>query len=125
MKRPLRKLSPGKKRELARAVEIIEEYFAKATSTRRAERLKNGRILKIILYGSYARGDWVHDPVGRYFSDFDLLVVVDHEDLTDIDFWKDAEDRLLDELSASMPSHLGIRSEPLALTGAEPVREAS
>ena len=107
MKRPLRKLSPGKKRELARAVEIIEEYFAKATSTRRAERLKNGRILKIILYGSYARGDWVHDPVGRYFSDFDLLVVVDHEDLTDIDFWKDAEDRLLDELSASMPSHLG------------------
>ena len=95
MKRPLRKLSPGKKRELARAVEIIEEYFAKATSTRRAERLKNGRILKIILYGSYARGDWVHDPVGRYFSDFDLLIVVDHEDLTDREFWHEAENRTM------------------------------
>lgn len=99
MKRALRKLPAGKRRELDRAVEIVLESFAKATATRRADRLRDGRILKIILYGSYARGDWVHDPVGRYFSDFDLLVVVDHEDLLDIDFWEEAEARLLDELS--------------------------
>uniref|UniRef100_A0A0N4ZGT5 HEPN domain-containing protein n=1 Tax=Parastrongyloides trichosuri TaxID=131310 RepID=A0A0N4ZGT5_PARTI len=100
MKRPLRKLPLAKQRELDAAVEIIQDGFAKAISTRRADRLKNGRILKIILFGSYARGDWVHDPVGRYFSDFDLLVVVDHEDLTDIEFWEDVEKRLLAELSA-------------------------
>jgi len=90
----------AKQRELDAAVEIIQDGFAKAISTRRADRLKNGRILKIILFGSYARGDWVHDPVGRYFSDFDLLVVVDHEDLTDFEFWEDVEKRLLAELSA-------------------------
>lgn len=100
MKRPLRKLPLAKQRELDAAVGIIQEGFAKAISTRRADRLKNGRILKIILFGSYARGDWVHDPVGRYFSDFDLLVVVDHEDLTDFEFWEDVEKRLLAELSA-------------------------
>ena len=100
MKRPLRKLPLAKQRELDAAVEIITDGFAKAISTRRADRLKNGRILKIILFGSYARGDWVHDPVGRYFSDFDLLVVVDHEDLTDFEFWEDVEKRLLAELSA-------------------------
>jgi predicted nucleotidyltransferase/HEPN domain-containing protein len=100
MKRPLRKLPLAKQRELDAAVEIIQDGFAKAISTRRADRLKNGRILKIILFGSYARGDWVHDPVGRYFSDFDLLVVVDHEDLTDFEFWEDVEKRLLAELSA-------------------------
>lgn len=100
MKRPLRKLPLAKQRELDAAVDIIQDGFAKAISTRRAERLKNGRILKIILFGSYARGDWVHDPVGRYFSDFDLLVVVDHEDLTDFEFWEDVEKRLLTELSA-------------------------
>lgn len=100
MKRPLRKLPLAKQRELDAAVEIIQEGFAKAVSTRRADRLKNGRILKIVLFGSYARGDWVHDPVGRYFSDFDLLVVVDHEDLTDFEFWEDVEKRLLAELSA-------------------------
>jgi HEPN domain-containing protein/predicted nucleotidyltransferase len=97
MKRPLRNLSPAKQRELELYVGIIEESFVKAVSTRRAERLKDGRILKIILYGSYARGDWVHDPVGRYFSDFDLLVVVDHEDLTDIDFWTEAHARLSEQ----------------------------
>jgi predicted nucleotidyltransferase/HEPN domain-containing protein len=100
MRRRLRTLPPGKRRELDRAVEIVEEGFAQAAASRRADRLRDGRILKIILYGSYARGDWVHDPVGRYFSDFDLLVVVDHEDLLDIDFWEGAENRLLEELSS-------------------------
>lgn len=100
MKRPLRQLPAAKQRELDAAVEIIETGFAKAISTRRADRLKNGSILKIILFGSYARGDWVHDPVGRYFSDFDIVVVVDHEDLTDFEFWEDVEKRLLAELSA-------------------------
>jgi len=97
MKRPLRKLSPTKQRELERYVDIIEEGFAKAISTRRADRLKNGRILKIILYGSYARGDWVHDPISRYFSDFDLLVIVDHEDLTDIEFWEKVNEELMEQ----------------------------
>ncbi len=100
MSRSLKKLPESKRRELERAVEIVIESFARATSTRKAERLRDGRILKIILYGSYARGDWVDDPVGRYFSDFDLLIVVDHEDLLDIDFWQEAESRLVDELSS-------------------------
>ena len=99
MKRPLRKLPIAKQRELDAAVEIIEAGFARAIATRRADRLRNGRIFKIILFGSYARGDWVHDPVGRYFSDFDILVVVDHGDLTDFEFWEDVEKRLMAELS--------------------------
>lgn len=99
MKRPLRKLPAGKRRELDHAVSILRETFAATVSTRKAPRLRDGKILKIILFGSYARGDWVHDPVGRYFSDFDLLVVVDHEDLVDLEFWEAANDRLLAEIS--------------------------
>jgi predicted nucleotidyltransferase/HEPN domain-containing protein len=99
MKRPLRKLPAGKRRELYHAVSILRETFAETVSTRKAPRLRDGKILKIILFGSYARGDWVHDPVGRYFSDFDLLVVVDHEDLTDLEFWEAANERLLAEIS--------------------------
>ena len=30
----------------------------------------------VILFGSYARGDWVEDLATGYFSDFDLLVVL-------------------------------------------------
>ena len=99
MKRPLRKLPSGKRRELDHAVSILRETFAATIATRRAPRLRDGKILKIILFGSYARGDWVHDPVGRYFSDFDLLVVVDHEDLVDLEFWEAANDRLLAEIA--------------------------
>lgn len=29
----------------------------------------------VILYGSYARGDWVEDPAGGYISDLDFLVI--------------------------------------------------
>ncbi len=38
---------------------------------------------KVILFGSFARGDWVEDPVGGYFSDFDLLVVVEKKAVAD------------------------------------------
>lgn len=95
MKKSLDHLPPRKQAELRHVVEVIRASFGEAISTRRAARLKNGKILKVILYGSYARGDWVHDPVGRYFSDFDLLVIVDHEDLTDGEFWHDAENRTM------------------------------
>ena len=95
MKKSLDHLPLRKQAELRQVVETVRAAFEEAVSTRRADRLRTGTILKIILYGSYARGDWVHDPVGRYFSDFDLLIVVDHEDLTDGEFWHEAENRTM------------------------------
>jgi predicted nucleotidyltransferase/HEPN domain-containing protein len=100
MRTDLDHLPEGKRRELTHVIEIVREGFAEAISRRTMERFRNGKILKIILFGSYARGDWVEDPVGRYFSDFDLLIVVSHEDLTDVpEFWAKTEDRLLAEVS--------------------------
>jgi predicted nucleotidyltransferase/HEPN domain-containing protein len=95
-------LPEAKRRELAHVVDVIREGFAEAISRRTQPRFRNGKLLKIVLFGSFARGDWVEDPVGRYFSDYDILVVVDHEDLTDVpEFWAKTEDRLLAELSES------------------------
>jgi predicted nucleotidyltransferase len=100
MKHELDHLPEGNRRELERVVEIVREGFARAIKFRSQPRFRNGKLLKIILFGSYARGDWVEDPVGRYFSDYDLLVVVDHEDLTDVpEFWLKTEDRLLEVLA--------------------------
>jgi len=100
MKHELDHLPEGKRRELALVVELIREGFARAIKFRSQPRFRHGKLLKIILFGSYARGDWVEDPVGRYFSDYDLLVVVDHEDLTDVpEFWLKTEDRLLEVLA--------------------------
>ena len=101
MKTSLDHLPEGKRRELAHVVETVREGFARPTAQRTQPRYRNGRLLKIILFGSYARGDWVEDPVGRYFSDYDLLIVVNHDDLTDIaEFWEKTEAQLLADLSA-------------------------
>ncbi len=57
---------------------------------------RDGRVLKIILFGSYARTDWVDEPDNGYLSDFDLLVIVSHEKLTNVhDYWFVAEDKIL------------------------------
>ena len=57
---------------------------------------RDGKVLKIILFGSYARTDWVDEPDNGYLSDFDLLVIVSHEKLTNIhDYWYVAEDKVL------------------------------
>ncbi|MBV1688994.1 HEPN domain-containing protein [Novosphingobium sp. G106] len=88
---------PEKQRsELDRAVRILMEEFEKATVLGNQGWKRGGKIYKIILFGSYARHDWVDDPKSGYQSDFDLLVVVSHEKLTDIaEYWYVAEDRIL------------------------------
>ncbi|PVX27894.1 HEPN domain-containing protein, partial [Sphingomonas pokkalii] len=51
---------------------------------------------------SYARGGWVDEPhtAKGYQSDFDLLVIVNKDKLTDrVEFWATAEDRLNRELA--------------------------
>ena len=101
MKTSVEHLPEGKQRELAFVVEAIRDGFAFAIARRTMPALRGGRLLKVILFGSYARGDWVEDPVGRYFSDYDLLVVVDREELTDVpEFWARTEERLLGELAS-------------------------
>jgi uncharacterized protein len=94
-------LPEPKQRELAFVVDLVRAGFAFAIARRTMPKLRGGALLKIILFGSYARGDWVEDPVGRYFSDYDLLVVVDREELTDApEFWARTEEQLLQELAS-------------------------
>lgn len=100
MKTGVDHLPVAKRIELAFVVDTILDSFEFAIARRTMPALRGGQLLKIILFGSYARGDWVEDPVGRYFSDFDLLVVVDREALTDVpEFWAKAEQHLVEALA--------------------------
>jgi len=101
MRDDLDHLPDAKRNELAFIVDLVRKGFDFAIARRTMPRLRGGRLLKIILFGSYARGDWVEDPIGRYFSDYDLLVVVDREELTDVpEFWARTEERLIEELAS-------------------------
>lgn len=96
MRTDLDHIPERKRRELEQVVKILFEEFEDALAGRNAPHRKAGRILKIILFGSYARGDWVEDPVGGYFSDYDLLVVVNHDELAEVaEYWTAAEDHLV------------------------------
>ncbi|BAK67359.1 putative nucleotidyltransferase [Sphingobium sp. SYK-6] len=95
-------LPPAKRRELERVLQILFEEFDEARALATQDWKKKGRILKVILYGSYARGGWVDEPhtAKGYRSDFDLLVIVNDKRLTDrVDYWSNADDRLMRETS--------------------------
>jgi predicted nucleotidyltransferase/HEPN domain-containing protein len=97
MKSSLEHLPEQKQRELARVVEIIHEEFEDALKGSEAEFKKKGRIWKIILFGSYARGTWVEEPhtTKGYRSDYDILIIVNTRKLTDPKYWYAAKDRLM------------------------------
>ncbi|WP_313436780.1 HEPN domain-containing protein [Novosphingobium sp.] len=95
MKTDLGHLPEAKRADLKRVVEIVFHEFEDVLALATQGWKKQGRIMKVILYGSYARGDWVADPVGRYYSDYDILVVVSDERLADeAEYWGKAKDHL-------------------------------
>lgn len=97
-------LPPHKQRELERVVQIIFEEFEDALALATQGWKKKGRISKIILYGSYARGGWVDEPhtAKGYQSDYDLLIIVSDKRLTDrIEYWAKLDDRLIREFGVT------------------------
>ena len=99
MRDQLDHLPQSTQRELAHVVRVLFEEFEAALRTGTTKWKKQGRIFKIVLYGSYARGDWVSDPVGGYQSDYDILIVVNDERLVDFEFWSPTEDRLMRDVT--------------------------
>lgn len=100
MQTDLNHLPPQKQRELERVVQLIFEEFDDAFALAKHEWKKAGRILKVILYGSYARGTWVDEPhtAKGYQSDYDLLIIVNDKRLVDrVKYWAKLDDRLMRE----------------------------
>ncbi|WP_375188825.1 nucleotidyltransferase [Sphingobium yanoikuyae] len=100
MRNDLDHLPADKQRELARVVQIIFEEFEDGLALATQAWRKKGRIQKIILYGSYARGSWVDEPhtAKGYKSDYDLLIIVNDQRLTDrVKYWLGVDERLMRE----------------------------
>lgn len=111
MRTDLDHLPANKQRELERVKQIIFEEFEDALALATMNWKKKGRIDKIILYGSYARGGWVDEPhtAKGYRSDFDLLIIVNDERLTEkVDYWLKLDDRLTRELAIDKTLHTPV-----------------
>ena len=99
MKTGLDHLPASKRLELEHVVRVLFEEFEAAQARRSSKWNKQARILKLVLYGSYARGGWVDDPVGGYKSDYDILIVVNDDNLVDLEYWSAADDRLMRDMT--------------------------
>ena len=114
MKTDLEHLPEAKRAELTRVQEILFAEFERARASGQKAYDRGGRILKIVLFGSYARGDWV-DERGKtakgYQSDFDLLVVVNYRQLADMGtYWRGAEEAILRDKSIRTPASLIVHA---------------
>ncbi|MGV1873086.1 nucleotidyltransferase and HEPN domain-containing protein [Agrobacterium rosae] len=113
MRTSLDHLPPAKQTELKRLVDILHEEFDDALKGATADFKKKGRILKIILFGSYARGTYVDEPHTKkgYRSDYDILVIVNNRKLTDVTaYWNRAFDRLARTSEISAPVSVIVHS---------------
>lgn len=99
MRRDLSHLPKDRQRELGDFVlRTILSTFEDAHARSATGWKKKGRIHKIVLYGSFARGGWVYEPHTKkaYSSDYDLLVIVNRKQVVDnAPYWSDLEDRFI------------------------------
>ncbi|WP_436047097.1 nucleotidyltransferase and HEPN domain-containing protein [Rhizobium leguminosarum] len=113
MKSSLEHMPLRKQRELGRVLEILHEEFEDALKEGTADFKKRGRILKILLFGSYAKGGWVDEPftMKGYRSDFDLLIIVNNRKLCEFaEYWHKAADRLIHDASIETPVSFIVHS---------------
>jgi predicted nucleotidyltransferase len=111
MRTSLDHLPVAQQDELHRIRELLLTQFARAIASATQPWKKNGKVLKIVLFGSYARDDWVDEPANGYQSDYDLLVIVSHPDLTDIaDYWCAAEDLIQRDPAIHRPVNIIVHT---------------
>jgi predicted nucleotidyltransferase len=93
-------LPQRKQDELAEVARILFEEFEAARRSKLKAELQAAKILKVILFGSYARGGWVEDRRSGYRSDYDLLIVVNsHAAAESSEYWENASERFVRELT--------------------------
>ncbi|MBB3394783.1 HEPN domain-containing protein [Rhizobium sp. BK060] len=91
-------LPDRKRRELARILEILFAEVERFQAGKLSAKRNAGKILMVLLYGSYGRGDWIEDHLSGYRSDYDLLIVVNSKSFAEEqELWDGIEERLLTE----------------------------
>lgn len=94
MKNSIDHLPASKRSNLTYIVEVLRDELEQVTGFANGVK-KRGRILKIILFGSFATGKWVNNPAYGYVSDYDILVIVNQQELVEeYKIWDLAEDRI-------------------------------
>lgn len=103
----LEHLSEQRRGDLERVLHLVFAEFEKALASATQPWKKAGRILKVILYGSYLSAPTSSEP--NESKAIDLLIVVNDQRLTEFaDIWSPVEDRLLREWKIATTLHSNV-----------------
>ncbi|EGG92847.1 hypothetical protein IMCC1989_2450 [gamma proteobacterium IMCC1989] len=94
MKNTLNHLPERKQGHISTLLQIIHDEFDLVVNAATLDEKTRSRILLVVLFGSYAKGTQVDDPKSGYFSDYDILVVLNEPTLADeYKIWHTVEER--------------------------------
>jgi uncharacterized protein len=94
MKTTLEHLPERKQQELHTIATILRNALDDFLTDKNGSKAEF-RILKIILFGSHAKGTWVNDRPNGYISDYDILVIVNKPALVEeYCIWHNAEEQI-------------------------------
>lgn len=102
MKTSIDHLPEEKQRDIKNIVTLLRDevdaYIEKKSSIP-----DNNGIVKIILFGSHAKGSWVNDPENGYISDYDILLLLNGEILIEeYQLWSKVEEKIQRHISAPL-----------------------
>lgn len=107
MKNTLNHLPERKQGHIGTLLQIIHDEFDRVVNAATLEDKARSRILMVVLFGSYAKGTQVDDPKSGYFSDYDILVVLNEPALAnEYKIWHTVEERA--SLKAGSPVNLVV-----------------
>lgn len=108
MKTSLDHLPQRKQQDVQTIATLLRNEFGKYLESKSSIKA-NYRILKIILFGSHAKGSWIYDPANGYISDYDILLIVNDPVLVEeYELWRATEDHI--QRSISTPVGLIIHT---------------
>ena len=97
----LNHLPEGKQNTLAEIRRLIVNEVEAYVEHKHDNSKRHGHIVWLVLFGSYARGTYVDNPINGYISDFDILVAVSKPGLAnELSLWHSIEDKI-DRLTRS------------------------
>ncbi len=102
MKTSIDHLPESKQQELQIIITLLRDGFDDYVA-HKSRISQDNQIVKIILFGSHAKGNWVDDPENGYLSDYDILLLINGETLVEeYALWNKIEENIQRRITAPL-----------------------
>ncbi|MHC5305668.1 HEPN domain-containing protein [Bartonella sp. LJL80] len=105
MDEKLEHLPQSKQRMVKLMLDTILHTFQQQFEPSPYRSTKDAKIVRVILYGSHARGGYVNDNTSGYHSDYDFCILLNNTRFKNPKYWHGVEEALINIPSLSASDH--------------------